>query len=122
MIDQRELLERAVRRFEPDPGLTDRVYRRRDRKRRNQRTTAGVVGIAVFVAAIWVVATGMPFDQSQTEGVPGGKEPDRARLDRPRQPAPLMTGFEGGFGSSGVKSEGARGGRIFRIGSGPLCR
>ena len=57
MNDERELLEQAVRRFEPEPGLTERIYHRRDRKRRNQRITAGVVGIAVFVAAIWVVTS-----------------------------------------------------------------
>lgn len=57
MIDERDLLERALHRFDPQPGLADRVYRRRDRKRRNQRIAAGVVGIAVFVAAVWVLGT-----------------------------------------------------------------
>ena len=39
--------------------------RRRDRKRRNQRIAAGVVGIAVFVAAVWIVTTGGSFDRTQ---------------------------------------------------------
>jgi hypothetical protein len=51
MIDERDLLERALRNFEPEPGPTDRVYRRNDRKRRNQRVAAGVLGIAVFALA-----------------------------------------------------------------------
>jgi hypothetical protein len=57
MIDERDILERALRRFEPQPGLADRVYRRRDRKHRNQRIAARVVGIVVFVAAVWVLGT-----------------------------------------------------------------
>jgi hypothetical protein len=56
MIDERDLLERELHRFEPQPGLTERVYRRRDRKLRNQRVAAGVLGIAVFaLAAIGLV-------------------------------------------------------------------
>jgi hypothetical protein len=67
-----ETLERIARRIPiPEPAY-ERMLRRRDRKRRNQRIRGGVVGIAVFVAAIWIVTTGLPFDQSQTEGVPGG--------------------------------------------------
>jgi Tol biopolymer transport system component len=49
--------------------------RRRDRKRRNQRIAAGVVGIAVFVAAMWVVMSGGQFDRTQTpvgQGPTGG--------------------------------------------------
>jgi hypothetical protein len=71
MIDERDLLEQALRRFEPEPGLTDRIYRRRDRKRRNQRIAAGVVGIAVFVAAVWIVTSGLSFDRTETPAVPG---------------------------------------------------
>ncbi|HEX6580329.1 MAG TPA: hypothetical protein VF195_05595 [Actinomycetota bacterium] len=72
MIDERELLEQAVRRFEPEPGLTERIYHRRDRKRRNQRIAAGVVGIAVFVAAVWIVTTGGSLSRSETPPTPGG--------------------------------------------------
>jgi Tol biopolymer transport system component len=74
MNDERELLEQAVRRFEPEPGLTERIYHRRDRKRRNQRITAGVVGIAVFVAAIWIVTSGLSLDRTETPAVPGPAE------------------------------------------------
>jgi hypothetical protein len=53
MIDERERFERAFEQFSmPEPSW-DRLLRRRDRKRRNQRIAAGVVGIAVFAAAVW---------------------------------------------------------------------
>jgi hypothetical protein len=58
MIDERDLLERALGHFEPESGLIDRIYGRRDRRRRVQRIAAGAVGIAVFVAAIWIVTSG----------------------------------------------------------------
>jgi hypothetical protein len=47
--------------------------RRRDRKRRNQRIAAGVVGITILVAALWIVTSGGAFDRS-TPAVPGGSE------------------------------------------------
>jgi hypothetical protein len=46
------------------------MLRRRDRKRRNQRIAAGVVGLAVFVAATALVTTGWPFDRAGS--APGG--------------------------------------------------
>jgi hypothetical protein len=72
VIDERELVERAVRALVPEEPSFDDLIKRRHRKRRNQRIAAGVVGMAVFVAAVWIVTTGLPFDQSQTEVVPGG--------------------------------------------------
>ena len=65
MNDVRTLLERGYADASPPPDGFERMLRRRDRKRRNQRIAAGVVGIAVFVAAIWVIATGGPFDRTQ---------------------------------------------------------
>jgi hypothetical protein len=50
----------------------ERLVRRRDRKRRNQRIAAGVVGMAVFVAAVWIVTSGLSVDRLQTSVVPGG--------------------------------------------------
>src|SRR5262245_39647466 len=72
MTDEQDLLERAVRRFEPEPGLTDRVHHRRDRKRRNQRLGAGIVGIAVFVVAVWVVTSVSSLNRSDTSVGPAG--------------------------------------------------
>jgi Tol biopolymer transport system component len=71
MSDQ-ELLDRAKRAARgialPDDRFDD-LLRRRDRKRRNQRIAAGVVGIAVFVAAVWFVTTGGPFTRTQQPAV-----------------------------------------------------
>jgi hypothetical protein len=116
MIDERDLLERALHRFEPQPGLTDRVYRRRERKRRNQRIGAGA--LAIILALVSFVAltrafrtTERPADEptprpegifsevggwiayGTTEGIwavnptPGGLPTDRIQLsDRPGEP------------------------------------
>ena len=72
MSDTRELLQRGVEGFEPMPDAFERVLARRDRKRRNQRIAAGVVGIAGFVAAVWIVTSGLSLDRS-TPAVPGSE-------------------------------------------------
>jgi hypothetical protein len=54
--ETKELLRRGVGEFEPMPDAFDRVLARHDRKQRNQRVAAGVLGIAVFaLAAIGLV-------------------------------------------------------------------
>ena len=65
MNETRDLLERVGERFAFPDEAFERLERRRDRKRRNQRIAAGAVGIAVFVAAIWAIATGSPSDRTQ---------------------------------------------------------
>jgi hypothetical protein len=65
MSETRPLVERAMERVELRPFTLDRFHDRRDRKRRSQRIAAGVVGIAVFLAAVWIVTTGGPFDVSK---------------------------------------------------------
>ena len=72
MIDERDIVRRAAEQLTPPGPPFERLLRRRDRKRRSQRITAGVVGVAVFVAAVWIVTTGGPFDRTQTPGAPGG--------------------------------------------------
>ena len=74
MPDTRPLLERVMERVELRPFTLEGFHDRRDRKRRNQRIAAGVVGIAVFVSAIWIVTSGGAFDRTQTPAVPGGAE------------------------------------------------
>jgi hypothetical protein len=70
-VDRFDVLERFVPMFEaPEPSF-DGFLRRRDRRRRNQRVAAGAVGIAVFVAAIWIVTTGGPFDRTSTPASTG---------------------------------------------------
>ena len=71
MNDVRTLLERGYADATPPPDGFERMLRRRDRKRRNQRITAGIVGIAVFVAAVWIVRDVTSLDSTRTV-VPGG--------------------------------------------------
>jgi hypothetical protein len=49
--------------------------RRRDRKHRNQRIAAGLVGIGVFVAAVWIVTSGGPFERAPAPAVTGPTGP-----------------------------------------------
>ena len=77
MSDLRTIMERGVGGATPPPDGFERMLRRRDRKQRNQRITAGAIGIAVFVAAIWIVMTGGPFDRAQTPASTGPTEPTR---------------------------------------------
>ena len=65
MINERESFEEAFALFERPEPAWERLVRRRDRKQRNQRIVAGVVGIAVFVAAIWIVTSGESSDRTQ---------------------------------------------------------
>ena len=75
--DRFDVLDRLAPLFEaPEPSF-EAFLRRRDRKRRNQRIAAGVVGIAVFVAAVWIVTSVGSFDRTQTPAVPEGQRPDR---------------------------------------------
>jgi Tol biopolymer transport system component len=88
MIDERERYELAFQQFHMPEPAWDRLVGRRDRKRRNQRIVAGVVGIAVFVAAVWAVTTGGSFNRTQQPAVqptptptpPAGTAPETAYL------------------------------------------
>ena len=91
MNDVRTLLERGYADATPPPDGFERMLRRRDRKRRNQRIAAGVVGIAVFVGAVWIVTSGLSFDQSQKEGIPGGAGPGTGQ-NGPTETGPTETG------------------------------
>src|SRR5262245_12133663 len=72
MIDERDILERELRRFEPEPGLAGRVYRRRDRKRRNQRIGAGAVGVIVALAAAATLVRSMKSEHVPATPTPLG--------------------------------------------------
>jgi hypothetical protein len=74
MDDLRTLVrDEMARAGSPSYSFND-LGRRRDRKRRNQRIAAGVVGITIFVAAIWIV-TGSPFDRTPTPATTGPAVP-----------------------------------------------
>ena len=65
MNEYRSVLERVGSNFAPLDLELENLLRRRDRKRRNQRITAGVVGMAVFVAAVWIVTSVGSSDRTQ---------------------------------------------------------
>lgn len=91
MSDQ-ELLDRAelaARRVALPEDRFEELLRRRDRRRRNKRIAAGVVGIAVFVAAAWIVTTGGPFDRTQTPVAPGPTETGPMETAPPPTPTSL---------------------------------
>ena len=86
MNDVRTLLERGYADADPPPDGFERMLRRRDRKRRNQRIAAGVVGIAVFVAAVWIVTTGGSFNRTQQPADPADADPTGWNRPRDRLP------------------------------------
>jgi hypothetical protein len=96
MSDLKSLLERADRAVADVPlpaGGLDGLQRRRDRKRRNQRITAGVVGISVFVAAVWIVTNGVPAERTQAPA-------DEPSTVIPIDPAEnVVRGFLAAFGA-----------------------
>jgi hypothetical protein len=69
--DRFDVLDRFESLFVAPEASFEGLVRRRSRKRRNQRFRAGAVGIAVFVAAIWIVTSGGAFDRTQTPGASG---------------------------------------------------
>jgi len=72
--DRFDVLERYVPLFRASEPSFERFLGRRDRNRRNRRITAGVVGVAVFAAAvagIWIAASGGPFHGRQHKPASG---------------------------------------------------
>jgi hypothetical protein len=106
MTELRTILERGAGGATPPPEGFERMLRRRDRKRRNQRIAAGVVGITVFVAAVWIVTSVSSLDRSETSVVPGGNVTGPAETG-PAETGPAETGPLAGI------SEGT--GENFRI-------
>jgi hypothetical protein len=106
MIDERQVFERVMRGFVPPDDSLERLVRRRDRKRRNERIAAGVVGIAVFVAAVWIVTSVSSLDRSETSVFPGG-----SGTSGPAETGPTQTGPTGphdsGWDGAGLPPEGA---------------
>ena len=91
--DRFDVLERFAPLFEaPEPSF-EGLLRRRDRKRRNERIVAGVVGIALFLTPIALFAGLISTDRAQKPGTPGATE----------QASPSPTGV----GLLGLPPEGA---------------
>jgi TolB protein len=70
MIDERDILERALKRFPPEPGLVERVYRRRQRRQRNRRIGTALVVVAVALAAVGGVLSTFRRHQTPASQVP----------------------------------------------------
>lgn len=60
MIDDHDLFERAVERFAPPEGSFERLAKRRDRKHRNKRITAGVVALIVAAIGTGAIVRALP--------------------------------------------------------------
>jgi Tol biopolymer transport system component len=86
MSEYRTTLERELERLQPPRIPFDQLARRRDHKRRNQRIAAGIVGIAVFVAAIWIVTSGLSLDRGEKSVAPAGE------VTGPAETGPAETG------------------------------
>jgi hypothetical protein len=100
--EYRSVLERAASNFAPLDLPLERVERGRDRRRRNQRIAAGAVGIAVFVASVWIVTSGGVFDRTETPAVPGS-ETGPAETAPPLAIAPEARDLEKGECSAGAR-------------------
>jgi WD40 repeat protein len=81
MLEDRDVLEREIEQMRPRPIGLDDLIRRRERKNRNRRITSGAVGIAIFVVAVWIVATAARSGPVRTPATTGptvaqGSDPD----------------------------------------------
>jgi hypothetical protein len=79
----REQLERVGERFAFPDAAFQRLERRRDRKRRNERITAGAVGLAIFVTMVWIALSGGPLDRSHMPAVTGRPVPSASTRPTP---------------------------------------
>ena len=69
MSDVRTILERGVSGATPPPDGFERMLRRRDRKRRNERIAAGVVALAITIG---IAVGGSAILRSAPENQPAG--------------------------------------------------
>lgn len=89
MIDERDLLEQELERFAPQPGMFERVTRRRDRKLRRQRVAAGVLGLAIATAV--TVAGLVAFNDSRETGDERTPSPTPTPIQTPTPtPTPVV--------------------------------
>jgi hypothetical protein len=102
--EYRSVLERAASNFAPLDLPLERVERGRERRRRNQRIAAGLVGIAVFVAAVWIVTSGLSLDRSEKSVAPAGEVTGPAETG----PPPARASAAPDVVSQGECSGGAR--------------
>jgi hypothetical protein len=113
-MNEQEILDRAERAAKRVVGTDDAyalLLRRRDRKRRSQRITAGVVGIAVFVAALWIVRDVASLNRTEETVVPGGSVTTGPAETGPAETGPAISGpyeYDPTADYVGLPPEGAR--------------
>ena len=78
VIDEREIRVAVERLAPPEPRTSDWCA---DATASAGTSAAGVVGIAVFVAAVWIVTSVGSFDRTQTPAVPGPAQTGPAETD-----------------------------------------
>src|SRR5881397_3404179 len=69
MSDPRTILERAARRIDPRSDAFERLDRRRQRKARNRRITAGVVALLVAIGGSYAAFTVFRGSSGKIAGV-----------------------------------------------------
>jgi WD40 repeat protein len=79
MTEYRNTLERELERLQPPRIPFDQLVRRRDRKHRDQRIRAGVLGLAIAIAVGWLGINAI----RSTPPVPVGPPPDDGLLNVP---------------------------------------
>ena len=92
MSDLRTILERGVGSATSPPEGFERMLRRRDRKRRNRRISAGVVGIVVFVAVVWIVRDVASLNRTEKRVIPGGSGTSEPTETGPTEKGPAISG------------------------------
>jgi hypothetical protein len=92
--ETKELLRRGVGEFEPMPDAFERVLARRDRKRRNQRVTAGVLGIAVFALAAIGFVRLLGSERGPVIGPATSPPPTASPSPVTQPPSPLSERFD----------------------------
>jgi hypothetical protein len=95
MDSLKERLDREIEGLQISSEALAKTVARARRRSRNKRIAAGVVGIAVFVAAVWIVTSGLSFDRSQTPAVPGGSETGPTETGPSVAPDPSAEGIRG---------------------------
>src|SRR5262245_4046519 len=93
MDDYRGTLERARGRYTAPDLSVESIYRRRDRKRRRERVTAGVVGLVILVGV--VIAGASVLSSRPSPVIDSPTPPALAPLRQPNEVV-LLTGGAGG--------------------------
>ena len=123
MADTKQLLERAKWAFDPPTDVMDALVTRRDRKQRDRRVRAGVLGLAIAIAVGWlgvIAILSTPPVPGDPPDLPNTPESwSRIRLDPPidggESPSFLVAGQDrltavgvhGGPATAWTSSDGA---------------